>query len=119
MTNSKKGLNGRWKQFNNSIHGKKGHSGGNRIRRDLEKGEINNIKFQDTESLVEKLYVCSQTLEPDVNVFKEERTFKDLTNMGVIAYLEYKALAEYKKIAGFKGIKGMKPTWNEPRYNLK
>ena len=39
--------------------------------------------------------------------------------MGVIAYLEYKALAEYKKIAGFKGIKGMKPTWNEPRYNLK
>lgn len=94
MTNSHGGLISRWNQFNNSIHGEPGHSGGKTVYKNL--GNYKNWK--------KRLFVSA--LPVKCNVFKEKRTPQDLIMMGWITFLEYEALSKYKEIIG-----------NEPKYN--
>ena len=96
MTNAKGGLISRWNQFNNSIHGKFGHSGGKSVFKDLK-----NYK-----TWKEKLFVCA--LPVKCSVSKDIRTPQDLIKMGWIAFLEYEALSKYREL--FK---------EEPKYNTK
>ena len=96
MTNSNGGLKSRWNQFDKSIHGKRGHSGGNTIYTDL--GHYSKWK--------KKLYVCGMRVKCDTR--KQTRTAKDLIEMGWVAFLEYEALAKFRKLLG-----------KEPLYNKK
>lgn len=98
MTNSKTGLYGRWNQFDQSIKGRPGHSGGWTVYYDL--GSYNRWKKRLG------LYVAAMPLKCDVD--KKLRKPGDLHVMGLIAYLEYFALAEYKRKTG-----------KEPKYNTK
>jgi hypothetical protein len=80
MTNSQKGLFGRWQQFFNSIRGKSGHSGGNTIFRAL--GHYDKWG--------PRLFVAAMPVECNV----ANPTDDDLIRMGWVAYLEYEAFAE-------------------------
>ena len=71
-----------------------GNSGGDSAFKEL--GPYNSWKL--------RLYVCGYAIA--CNTKKKERTPGDLINMGIIRYLEYKALSEYKKATGV-----------DPRYN--
>lgn len=84
MTNSQQGLLGRWKQFDNSIHGKNGHSGGNSVFSKL--GDYKNWE-QHWEL---RLFVAAMPVECNVT----KPTDDDLIKMGWVAYLEYEAFAE-------------------------
>lgn len=96
MTNSWNGLIGRWRQFDRSIKGFSGHSGGNTVYADL----------GDYKNWTKKLFVCGSTVKCTVD--KKTRTPDDLLYMGWVAYLEYEALAYYKTQLG-----------KEPLYNKK
>ncbi len=96
MTNSHKGLQGRWYQFYRSIQGKSGHSGGNTVFRELGHYETWNGA----------LYVCAlpvicNPIYPSV---------KDLIDMGTVAFLEYDAFAAFMKAV---------PDQIKPNYNTK
>tara|TARA_Y100000310_G_C20575802_1_gene760337 strand:- start:966 stop:1319 length:354 start_codon:yes stop_codon:yes gene_type:complete len=92
MTNTS--LQTRWTQFNSSINGKKGHSGGNSIYDEL--GVYSGWK--------KKLFVCC--IPVDCEVKKKDRNPNDLIKMGWIVFMEYKALSKIKKI-----------TTKEPHFN--
>lgn len=94
MTNSQEGLYGRWKQFFNSIRGKKGHSGGKSIFSDL--GHYN--------SWSKSLYVSAMPIECNVITPSKD----DLIKMGWVSYLEYEAFSEFKKNVSTQG----KPQYN-------
>jgi len=96
MTNSRGGLAVRWDQFDNAIKGKEGHSGGKTVFKDL--GHFKKWK--------KRLFVTACPVR--CNVFKSNRTPKDLLKMGWVVFLEYEALSKYKKIVGM-----------EPKYNTK
>ena len=96
MTTARGGLISRWNQFDRSIQGKEGHSGGITIYRDL--GNYKRWK--------RKLFVAAHPMQ--CNMHKNTRTANDLVRMGWVAFLEYKALAEYRKLMG-----------KEPKYNTK
>ena len=83
MTNAKKGLYSRWSQFNNSIHGKTGHSGGSTIYKEL--GHYNSWP----KGL--KLYVSSMPVPCNTSLPNKD----DLLRMGCVAYLEYNAFSEF------------------------
>jgi len=84
MTNSKRGLKGRLRQFENTIKGKKSqHSGAKKI--------IN--KYKDYEKLIKDLYVAVRPFKYDVN----SNTVKYLLIMGKVAKYEYICFAEYVK----------------------
>jgi hypothetical protein len=86
MTTSKKGLAGRWRQFDRSIKGKNGHSGGTSIFKAKGKYDL----------WEEHLYVAAMGIECDpVNP-----TGKDYLKMGWIVYLEYEAFAFYYRAVG-------------------
>jgi hypothetical protein len=96
MTNSHKGLQGRWYQFYQSVRGKSGHSGGNTVYKEL--------GHYDT--WPETLFVCAlpvicNPVSPVEN---------DLIEMGKVAFLEYDAFAAF-----FKAI----PDLKKPRFNKK
>jgi hypothetical protein len=96
MTNSHKGLQGRWYQFYQSIRGKSGHSGGNTVYKVL--GHYDTWQ--------ENLFVCAlpvicNPVSPVEN---------DLVEMGKVAFLEYDAFAVF-----FKAI----PDLKKPRFNKK
>lgn len=96
MTNSKQGLRGRWNQFHNSISGKRGHSGGNTVFKEL--GYYQEWK----ESLyVSAMPIICNTVSPDEN---------DLLKMGWVAYLEYEAFSQYYESENES---------NKPKYNKK
>lgn len=84
MTNSKKGLKGRLKQFENTINGKSGHGGAQRVI----------FKFRNIDNLKMKLYVSVCHFECDVNSNKP----KDLLIMGDVAKFEYVCFAKYVEI---------------------
>lgn len=85
MTNSKRGLKGRLRQFENTIKGKKSqHSGAKKI--------IN--KYKDYEKLVKYLYVAVRPLKCNVTSNKG----KDLRIMGEVAKSEYICFAEYVEV---------------------
>lgn len=83
MTNSKQGLRGRLKQFDNTIRGKSGHGGADRVI----------FKYKDIPSLVENLFVAVQYFECDV----KSKQVEDLLVMGEVARFEYVCFAEYVK----------------------
>jgi hypothetical protein len=94
MTNSQKGLRGRWLQFFNSIRGKDGHSGGNTVCRAL----------GPYDSWEQRLFVAAMPVECNVT----EPTDEDLIRMGWVAYLEYEAFAECRR----HSQKRCKPEYN-------
>lgn len=96
MTNSQGGLQSRWNQFNNSINGKSGHSGGNTI----------NTSLGNYSLWTKKLFVCAMSVE--CTTLKNNRTCEDLIKMGWVAFLEYEALSKFKEHEG-----------KEPVYNTK
>ena len=71
MTNSKAGLKGRLKQFDNTIIGKSGHGGADRFR----------FKYENYQDLVNKLFVSVCSFECDV----KSNVPKDLRIMGGVA----------------------------------
>jgi hypothetical protein len=96
MTNSRKGLAGRWHQFFNSIRGKKGHSGGNTIFGDL--GHYSSWN--------KNLFVSAMPVKCDVTIASEQ----DLIKMGQVAYLEY---------AAFSVFRHHLPARRKPKYNTR
>ena len=78
MTNA--GLKGRLKQFDNTIAGKKGHGGAERVR----------YKYPDYTKLVKKLYVSIAPFN-----LKQRNSPAGLRKMGDVARFEYLCLAEY------------------------
>ncbi len=88
MTHSQKGLAGRWQQFNSSIKGNGGHSGGNTV--------YEQIGHYDNWPQNLNLYVAAMGIECDVR----NRTADDYISMGWVAYLEYEAFAKFYKVVG-------------------
>lgn len=99
MTNSKAGLKGRLKQFDNTIIGKSGHGGADRFR----------YKYENYQELVDKLYVSVCSFECDV----KSNEPKDLRIMGEVAKFEYYCFAEY--VEKFKKL----PEFNDKKKSLK
>jgi hypothetical protein len=102
MTNSVGGLRGRLQQFDNTIIGKSGHGGADRVR----------FKHQNYQLLTEKLFVSVASFE--CNVKSNQPT--DLLVMGNVAKFEYECFAEFVRIHGalpeFNDKKGA------PKYSL-
>jgi hypothetical protein len=87
MTNSKAGLNGRLKQFDDTISGKRvSHGGADRVR----------FEHRQYLKLVAKLYVSVRSVACDV----ESNRPRDLRRMGDVAKLEYTCLAAYARLFG-------------------
>ena len=87
MTNSKKGIKNRLRQFDNTICWKgNNHGGAKRVR----------YKYKDYEKLIKYLYVAVYPFKCDVSSNKE----KDLLIMGKVAEYEYACFAEYEKRFG-------------------
>ncbi|MDT0646948.1 hypothetical protein RM545_09615 [Zunongwangia sp. F260] len=91
MSNARKGLTSRVKQFLNGIEKNGSHSAGMRFYKENSKG----IAFSDCNHL-EKFYIVSLAFKCDVN--KLTRTPKDLRIMGDICRLEYHLLAHIKEV---------------------
>ncbi|MDO6463482.1 hypothetical protein [Pseudoalteromonas carrageenovora] len=102
MTNSLKGLAGRLKQFDNTIKGKSGHGGADRMR----------LKYQNYNELVNKLYVAVAPFTCNVKSHKPE----DLRVMGEVAKFEYDCFACFTELFGCL------PEFNDhvksPKYSL-
>lgn len=102
MTNSLKGLKGRLKQFDNTIVGKSGHGGADRVR----------FKHQDYQKLVFNLFVTVASFECNVG----SNIPQDLRIMGEVAKFEYDCFAYYKELYG------QLPEFNDqkrsPKYSL-
>lgn len=81
MTNAASGLKGRLKQFDNTIVGKTGHGGADKIR----------YRFQNYRRLAKKLYVAVAPFKCDT----VSNLPKDLRRMGDVVRFEYLCLAEY------------------------
>ncbi len=86
MTNSGGGLKARLRQFDNTIVGKEGHGGGERVR----------YKYRDYNKLVDNLYV---SISP-VKCNPKSNESDDLLKMGEVAYLEYYCFAKYVRLFG-------------------
>ena len=86
MTNSVAGLQGRLKQFDNTIHEKTGHGGADRFRHDYPKPK----------DLLHQLYVAVLPFECEVS----SNTPSDLLTMGKVAMAEYECFARYAELFG-------------------
>jgi hypothetical protein len=102
MTNSAGGLRARLKQFDNTIVGKTGHGGADRVR----------YKHQIYQKLVEELYVSVAAFPCNV----KSNQPRDLMVMGEVAKFEYDCFAEFVK------KHGSLPEFNDkksaPKYSL-
>jgi len=102
MTNASKGLKGRLKQFDNTIIGKKGHGGADRVR----------YKHKDYKKLIKCLYVAVASFNADVTSNQP----KDLKTMGDVAKFEYQCFAHFVETFG------QLPEFNDkkeaPKYSL-
>jgi len=81
MTNSVAGLAGRLKQFDNTIRGKRGHGGADRLR----------YRYRDYGHFVANAFVAVAGFRCD----PKSATPRDLRAMGAVAKFEYQCLAEY------------------------
>jgi hypothetical protein len=102
MTNAASGLKSRLRQFDNTIIGKSGHGGADRVR----------YKFPNYKGLVNRLYVAVAPFRCDpVSNLPE-----DLRQMGEVVKFEYSCLAQY--VEKF----GVLPEFNNkkksPKYSL-
>ncbi len=86
MTNSLAGLKGRLKQFDNTIIGKTGHGGADRVR----------YKHQNYQELVSNLYVSVASFKCNV----KSSTPEDLRVMGNVAKFEYDCFAQFSELFG-------------------
>lgn len=86
MTNSQGGLLSRWRQFDRSIRGGRGHSGGRSIFG--RHGHVDQWR--------KKLYVAAMGVE--CNVF--EPTPMDYVKQGWVAFFEYLAFSRFEKAVG-------------------
>lgn len=86
MTNSISGLQGRLKQFDNTIHEKTGHGGADRFRHD----------FPQSKDLLPQLYVAVLPFECEVAT----NAPSDLITMGKVAMAEYECFAHYAELFG-------------------
>ena len=86
MTNSIGGLKARLKQFDNTIVGKTGHGGADRVR----------YKHQNYQLLVSNLYVAVASFKCNVKSSQPE----DIMIMGEVAKFEYDCFAEFVKNHG-------------------
>ena len=96
MTISKKGLKGRWSQFDRAVRGNRGHSGGNLIYAQL--------GHYDSWSL--RLYVAAMPVICDT----KNPTPRDYRLMGLVAYLEYEAFSMFRRAH---------PRIKKPKFNTK
>lgn len=101
MSNARKGLTSRVKQFLNGIEKNGSHSAGMRFYKENSQG----IPFSECDHL-EKFYIVSSAFKCNVN--KQTRTPNDLRIMGEICRLEYHLLAHIKEV-----------TNEEPKLNKK
>ena len=83
MTNSQGGLKNRLQQFENTIIGKTGHGGAQRVI----------FKYRNYNELIKKLYVSARYFKCNVT----SNQVDDLLVMGKIAEYEYICFAEYVK----------------------
>ncbi|RZT95924.1 hypothetical protein EV201_0552 [Ancylomarina subtilis] len=102
MTNSKAGLKGRLKQFDNTIIGKNGHGGADRFR----------FQYENYQELVDKLYVSVCSFECDV----KSNAPNDLRIMGEVAKFEYDCFAEY--VDNFGCLPEFNNKKTSPKYSL-
>jgi hypothetical protein len=102
MTNSISGLKGRLKQFDNTIIGKTGHGGADRVR----------YKYQDYDELVKSLYVAVASFECDV----ESNEPDDLRVMGEVAKFEYNCFASF--VEAFGSLPEFNDKKGSPKYSL-
>ena len=91
MSNARKGVKSRVKQFLNGIEKNGSHSAGMRFYKENSKGTA----FSDCNH-PEKFYIVSSTFKCDVD--KRTRTPNDLKIMGEICRLEYYLLAYIKEV---------------------
>ena len=102
MTNSVGGLKARLQQFDNTIKGKSGHGGADRVR----------YKHKDYQQLTEKLFVSVASFACDV----KSNLPDDLLVMGDVAKFEYECFAAFAR------IHGTLPEFNDkksaPKYSL-
>lgn len=99
MTNSVSGLKGRLKQFDNTIIGKTGHGGADRVR----------YKYQNYDKLIKELYVSICSFICDAKSNKPD----DLRMMGKVAKFEYDCFA------WFVEKYGSLPEFNNKKQSLK
>ena len=104
MTNSKNGLRGRLKQFDNTIAGKSGHGGADRFK----------FVYPDYNGLVEKLYVSIKTFECDTKSSKP----KDLLVMGEVAKHEFVCFAIFANMFDEK-LPQFNDKPNSPKFSQK
>ncbi|MDH5586532.1 MAG: hypothetical protein OEZ05_07865 [Nitrospirota bacterium] len=102
MTNAISGLKGRLKQFDNTILGKTGHGGADRVR----------FKHQNYEDLCRKLFVSVVPFECNV----KSNHPGDLRIMGTVAKFEYNCFAHYVEVFGSLPEFNNKAT--SPKYSL-
>lgn len=86
MTNSGGGLRARLKQFDNTIIGKEGHGGGERVR----------FEYRNYDKLVNNLFVSVCPIKCNIKSNDPE----DLLKMGEVAFLEYYCFAKYVEFFG-------------------
>ncbi len=102
MTNSAGGLRARLKQFDNTIIGKTGHGGADRVR----------YKHQNHQQLIDNLFVSVASFACNV----KSNHPQDLIVMGEVAKFEYDCFA------GFVKRHGTLPEFNDkknaPKYSL-
>ena len=93
MSNARKGLSSRLKQFINGVEKNNGHSAGMRFFKEYS----NNVSYSQL-GLDKIFYIVAYTFQCDVN--KNSRTPKDLRIMGEICRLGYFLLAHIKEKIG-------------------
>ncbi|WP_178861605.1 hypothetical protein [Thiomicrorhabdus cannonii] len=102
MTNSVSGLKGRLKQFDNTIAGKSGHGGADRVL----------YKYQDYEELTLKLYISVRSFSCDV----KSNHPTDLRIMGMVAKFEYDCFAYF--VEKFGELPEFNNKKKSPKYSL-
>ena len=102
MTNAAAGLKGRLKQFDNTIVGKKGHGGADRVR----------YKYRNYSNLVKGLYVAVAPFKCDT--LSNEP--KDLRTMGQVARFEYICFAYF--VERFGKLPEFNNKKESPKYSL-
>jgi hypothetical protein len=101
MTNAAYGLKGRLKQFDNTILGRTGHGGADRVR----------FKYRDYSKLVRKLYVAVAPFK--CGAISDEP--RDLRTMGEVAKFEYLCLAYF--VEHFRKLPEFNDKKNSPKYS--
>ena len=102
MTNRISGLKGRLKAFDNTISGKRGHSGADRFR----------YKHQNYNLLTQKLFVSIAPFKANETTNKP----RDLIIMGNVAKFEYQCFAQY--VEAYKALPEFNDKKLSKRYSL-